>query len=118
MELLLHLLLGPLLLIIMLVVKRNPPKKINKLYGYRTRRSMKNQNTWDESNQFSTELMIKSAILTIFFQIIAYLIFDFQVAYISSIIFLLVALIITIPLTERHLKKLFDKDGNWREPFV
>ena len=24
-----------------------PPKKINSLYGYRTSRSMKNQQTWD-----------------------------------------------------------------------
>ena len=26
---------------------KNPPKKINSTYGYRTNRSMKNQDTWD-----------------------------------------------------------------------
>ncbi|MFF2912422.1 SdpI family protein [Paenibacillus sp. NPDC057934] len=42
-----------------LTVKKKPPKKINSLYGYRTKRSMKNQLLWDEANRYSAELMIR-----------------------------------------------------------
>ena len=118
MNLFLHLLLGPLLLLITLWIQKNPPKKINNLYGYRTGKSMKNQNTWEVANQYSNELMMKSAIATILFQVFAIISFNPEVAFISSTIVLLVAVVIVIPITEKYLNKLFDKEGNWREPYV
>ncbi|OOQ60597.1 SdpI family protein [Mucilaginibacter pedocola] len=58
--------IGPQLLAIIFLIagyiqKLYPPKKINALYGYRTDSSMKNQQTWDEGNRYSTALMIKYA---------------------------------------------------------
>lgn len=35
-----------------------PPKKINMLYGYRTTRSMKNQEQWDFSQKYSAKLLM------------------------------------------------------------
>ncbi|MDX1278523.1 SdpI family protein [Oceanihabitans sediminis] len=35
-----------------------PPKKINSIYGYRTVRSMKNQNTWDFAQKYSAKLLL------------------------------------------------------------
>ena len=40
--------IGYVILIVLfaIIVKTYPPKKINHFYGYRTSRSMKNQETW------------------------------------------------------------------------
>ncbi len=35
-----------------------PPRDINKVIGYRTKRSMKNQDSWDFANKYSGKLMI------------------------------------------------------------
>ena len=35
-----------------------PPKSINSLYGYRTKRSMADESQWREGNRFSALLMI------------------------------------------------------------
>lgn len=35
------------------------PKKINNLYGYRTTRSMMNQETWDFAQIYSSKLLMK-----------------------------------------------------------
>lgn len=40
-----------------------PPKKINGLYGYRTRRSMKNQKNWDYAQRMGGKLMVKFSVL-------------------------------------------------------
>lgn len=39
------------------IQQRYPPKKINHLYGYRTRRSMMSQERWDFSQQLSAQKM-------------------------------------------------------------
>jgi uncharacterized membrane protein len=36
-----------------------PPKKINGLYGYRTQRSMRNQESWDKAQRISAIKMIQ-----------------------------------------------------------
>jgi len=46
-------------------VRKNPPKEINNLVGYRTRRSMASQEAWDYANERLGELMIKSSLLTL-----------------------------------------------------
>lgn len=40
-----------------------PPKKINNLYGYRTTRSMKNQESWDMAQLYSSKLLMKLGVL-------------------------------------------------------
>ena len=42
-----------------------PPKKINSLYGYRTKRSMSSQELWDFSQIYSARLMSRSGLLMI-----------------------------------------------------
>ena len=41
-----------------LIVMKFPPKKINSLYGYRTSRSMRNQQSWDLAQQYSSRQMV------------------------------------------------------------
>ena len=95
-----------------LVYKIFPPKKINVLYGYRTKRSMKNQDTWDVANRFCANIWL----LLFGIALISALIFSYvlkspemtrYVGYTS-----LAGLILSIPITEIHIRRIFDKDGN------
>jgi uncharacterized membrane protein len=42
-----------------IILLKFPPKNINHLYGYRTKRSMKSKEVWDFAQIFSAKLMIK-----------------------------------------------------------
>ena len=100
-----HLMLGPLMLVLTFIFKRFPPKKINHLYGYRTPRSMRSQEAWDFANRFSGRALVIVSALTCIVQIITYSLMDFRASVTGSAIFLSVALIAVIPLTELELKK-------------
>lgn len=113
-----HLLIGPIILLVGYLFKKYPPKKINYIYGYRTPMSMKNENTWKEGNEFSMKMMMNVGVLTTFFQIITHLLFGIGTAIMLSSCFLVVALLVMVILTEIHLRKRFDKDGNWKDELV
>ncbi|MEP2773553.1 MAG: SdpI family protein [Fulvivirga sp.] len=49
---------GPLMVLLAAMFKVFPPKKINMWYGYRTERSMRNQETWDAANSFANNFML------------------------------------------------------------
>lgn len=51
--------------VIGVLLHNNPPRKINKWYGYRTSKSMENQANWDFANKLAGKLLIRnSAVLT------------------------------------------------------
>ena len=50
-------LISPVFIIAGIILYKFPPKKINHLYGYRTKRSMKNQEVWDFSQKYSAKVM-------------------------------------------------------------
>lgn len=54
-----NLLLPVLMIVIGKVFIKNPPKQINGIYGYRTRRSMKNQAAWDFAHLYCGKLWRK-----------------------------------------------------------
>src|ERR1700761_4819527 len=58
-------LLGAILCIVGFISIKFPPKKINQLYGYRTASSMKNQQTWDEANYFSSRYLVRLGLILI-----------------------------------------------------
>ena len=64
---------GLVLTIISCIYKVHPPKSINYLYGYRTRRSMRNQETWDFGNAIGAKMMLWVGISTFMAGAIAYL---------------------------------------------
>lgn len=49
---------APFLILVGFIMLKWPPKEINSLYGYRTKRSMKNQMNWDFSQPFSAKKLI------------------------------------------------------------
>jgi uncharacterized membrane protein len=107
--LLAHLAFGPLVLLIALLFQRNSPKRINAFYGYRTSRSMTSQVAWDEANAFSAQVMVFMALAVILYQIVSQLLFGFMISFQTSGIFLAISQLAIIPITELHLRSLFDQ---------
>ena len=107
-----HLLLGPLMILISYIFAKYPPKKINDLYGYRTKRSMRNQDCWDFANRHSIRLMWKISLVTCVVQAIGLIFLNERVALLTATIVLIASLIYSVYLTEKALKKTFDKEGN------
>lgn len=98
-----------------------PPKKINSIYGYRTKRSMKNSQTWEFAHEHCGWLWIR-------FGVVLFLISltcmnrvrgtDIDMIGIwGGIIVTIqcVLMVLTIPLTERELRKNFDEHGIKKE---
>lgn len=49
--------------------KKSPPKEINSNFGYRTKRSMQNQDTWDFAHYYLGKLWIKLGIPILFLSV-------------------------------------------------
>ena len=98
---------------------KKPPKKINGFYGYRTSRSMKNQETWDFAQRYMGKVwwkwgwaMIPPAVLG---QTLTLLCPDAESIYYWGLALTIaetVVLMVSIIPVERALKQNFDKDGN------
>lgn len=101
---------GLVLTIISWIYKVHPPKSINYLYGYRTRRSMRNQETWDFGNFIGAKMMFWFGISTFIAGVIAYFITPRWAMGISTF-FLIVAIFAGIFWCERQLRINFDKNG-------
>lgn len=100
-----HLAMGPVVAILALVFALFPPRKINHLYGYRTCRSMKSQAAWDFSNRFSARYMVVAALATCVVQLLSVMFLSVKQSFTASAIFLVVALLSVIPVTEWKLKR-------------
>ena len=90
-----------------------PPKKINSIYCYRTTNSRRNLNTWKVANRYSAELMMFEGLIIAAIGIISTFINDnraIETALDIGLIFS--SFVIILVATEKHLNKLFDKDGN------
>jgi len=109
---LLHFLLGPLILLFALLYKIFQPKDINGRIGYRTARSMQSREAWQAANEFAANGLLIAALMTLLVQVIAGLSLDDLTGIIVSVVFETVALVSLIPMTESHLKKNFDGEGN------
>ena len=112
MNITLHLILGPLMVLLGFIFKLFPPKNINDIYGYRTKRSKLSQDIWDEANSYSPMLMIGVGVITSVVQVVFYYTMEFETGIGAAAGLLVVLLLCTIPMTERHLKKNFEDKGN------
>lgn len=91
--------------------KRNPPAKINWFYGYRTRRSMANQEVWDTSNHYWTHIFFYWQWYTFLIPIASFFLFP-NYTFIVSVLGHSLFVVATMPATEIYLDKHFDKKGN------
>ena len=109
----LHLLIGPLMLLISLIFFYFPPKKINLIYGHRTTLSMKSQDTWNEANKRSIHMMLLVSALTCILQLIGIIFnINLETTILYATVFLVAGLIIGVIVIEKQLKTIFDKEGN------
>ena len=100
---------------------RKPPKERNSLYGYRTNRSMKNQDTWDFAQRKMGEVWQKVGLvmlpLAVLGQTLTLLCPTMESMCFWSLVptaVEVVAMTATIFPVERALKQNFDKNGNRR----
>ena len=107
-----HLLIGPLIIIISYIFANYPLKKINNLYGYKKKRSMRKQDYWYFTNRHSICLMRKISLLTCLIQMIGVILLDKGLALQTASIVLITTLIYSFYLTEEALKNTFVKRRN------
>jgi len=102
------------------VFVKRPPEKINMAYGYRTKRSMKNQETWDFAHKYCGKIWKNAGIVMLAAALIisvAGLFMDDNTLGICCIVLMHVQLVILIGSiypVEKALKKEFDENGNRR----
>lgn len=99
------------------LLKNSAPGQINSLFGYRTARSMKNQDTWEFANTYWGKLAWKFGLWMLLGTIAAMIAVFFAgentVTFVSMIILILqvILILLTIPIVEQALKKEFDERG-------
>jgi uncharacterized membrane protein len=84
-----------------------PPGKINYIMGYRTRRSMKDQTSWDFAQKYSGKLMIYAGIISMAMGFSVWMLYpdDALIACIVMILQIL-AVIPVITVTEGKIKRM------------
>lgn len=89
---------------------KKPPKTINELYGYRTRKSMSNQEIWDAANKRSAKDLVTYS-WVLFGSGVLLWIFQIPYAMIVHLGIMLVGLAIAMYSTIRYLNEHFDSNG-------
>lgn len=88
------------------IMKRKPPKDINALIGYRTKRSMKNQLLWDEANKYSAEIMLRYGLDFAITGILLSIIFEGISTTFVILGLVLILIVFMIVKVEKRLKQL------------
>lgn len=99
---------------------KKPPDKINSAFGYRTKLSMKNQETWEFAHRTCGRLWRVLGLVLLIITVIAMLFLLGKNMEITAffatgiLVFQLLVMLGSILPVERALKKRFDKDGRRR----
>ena len=92
-----------------LILKKKPPRKINYLYGYRTKRSMANQKAWDFAQRYSGVEMMRIGIIQLIFSMSGLLLeMSILVETIVGISLMTTLVILLIVRTETAIKRSID----------
>jgi hypothetical protein len=103
--LLLNIFLGVTIISISYFFKKYYPKGINAFMGYRTKRSMSSPEAWLLANKYSSQMLFDFAITTVILQGILNFLQPPGIALACTAVFWIMALFLTIFLTEVKLKK-------------
>ena len=93
------------------LLKKFPPKKINHLYGYRTKRSMKSQLAWESANKYSSLVFFNVCLYSFLIPVVFYFLYP-QLNVLITIVINTLLLLYVLYATEKHLKTRFDTQGN------
>lgn len=92
-----------------------PPRKINRLYGYRTHAAMRNEETWRLANRFAAGLMVQLGLLLAGVGVVTFLLPATPLTGVFTGIGLVVlTAFLQFYFTEKHLCQNFDERGNKR----
>ncbi len=97
---------------------KTAPKNINMLFGYRTSMSMKNEDTWIFAHKYCGKLWFISGLIMLPLSVAVMLFVagssEDVVGTVGVIVcnIQIISIIVSIILTEKALKKTFDKNGN------
>ena len=100
-----------------LLFMKNPPKKINSVYGYRTKRSVRSQEAWDFAHRYFGKLWLVYGLLSILPSLVPICVVLGKSEQVISMVGLIVLgvqvllMLATIFATERALKNNFDEYG-------
>ena len=104
---------GTLILFFSFIFSIYQPKKISTIYGYRTTRTMYNNDIWGFANKVSAMYMIKASLAIIIFQLLRMILnYTSEDFFLVNYIFLIIFLGLSIWKTEIEINKFFDKEGN------
>ena len=119
-----NLLIPVILIIAGRMMWKHCPKKINTVYGYRTKRSMKNMDTWRFAHNYCGKLWWKIGWFSLFPSVVVQIPFfessEDVIGIVGGIICTVqvVILMATVFQTEAALKKTFNDDGTRRLEFM
>lgn len=100
---------GIIFIIAGFIMVKFPPKKINYLYGYRTRSSMKSKSRWDFAQKYSAKQMIKSGGIMLLLSLLGYFInFSTLTAMNIGLGILLLVVFLLLFRVEKAIKEKFD----------
>ena len=109
MDWVLYILVGPVIALIAFIFQMFPPKKINQFYGYRTKRSMQNEETWKEAQVYANKWMLRLFIAASIIDLPLFLMMEIGSAVFIGVGLLTSGCILLVVITEMHLKKKFGK---------
>ena len=102
---------GIIFIVTSIVISKYPPKKINSIYGYRTRSSMKSKERWDFAQIYSTDLLYKYGASLTFIGILGYFTsFPIVTSTILSLVIMTASLLLLFIKTEKAIKEKFGSD--------
>lgn len=87
-----------LITVIGFLMYKRPPKKINWFVGYRTRKSMKNQEVWEKANRYCGKLCIIVGLIMVVVSVIVNVLFYYKIIMFSETVLAIIVLSETIPL--------------------
>ena len=100
---------------------KHPPKSINAIYGYRTKMSSLNQNTWRFSQEYAGRLWVRWGIRMMPVSLLLLMFFaasgETAASTAGSVLCMvqIVIMLSSIAVVERMLNKGFDKHGNLKQ---
>ncbi|MGE8205553.1 SdpI family protein [Heyndrickxia sp. NPDC080065] len=102
----LSLVIGIIFILSAVILEKYPPTDINAVFGYRTRRSMKNIDLWNAGNKYSAEIMKKNGYYVIVIGSVISLLFKSPFTMFAIVVLMIGLIIYMIIKVEKKLKVL------------